>query len=79
MELAANLSWLYRDLDWSGRFEAAARDGFRAASLTGRWKASARPRVRVLRTAWLRPVWRGLSLRGEILRRRWTLRGKPAA
>ena len=33
MQLAANLSWLYRDLDWGARFEAAARDGFRAAEI----------------------------------------------
>ena len=28
MRLAANLSWMYRDLDWTQRFDAAARDGF---------------------------------------------------
>ena len=33
MQLAANLSWLYRHLPWAERFEAAARDGFRAAEI----------------------------------------------
>lgn len=33
MQLSANLSWLYRHLDWSKRFEAAARDGFRGAEI----------------------------------------------
>jgi hydroxypyruvate isomerase len=28
MQLAANLSWMYPDLDWAQRFEAAAGDGF---------------------------------------------------
>lgn len=33
MQLAANLSWLYPDLDWGARFQACARDGFRAAEI----------------------------------------------
>ncbi len=33
MELAANLSWLYRELPWSERFAAARADGFRAAEI----------------------------------------------
>jgi len=33
MQLCANLSWLYRHLDWSKRFEAAARDGFRGVEI----------------------------------------------
>lgn len=33
MRLSANLSWLYRDLDWAGRFGAAAADGFAAAEI----------------------------------------------
>src|SRR5690606_26117535 len=28
MQLSANLSWLYRHLDWKDRFGAAAQDGF---------------------------------------------------
>ncbi|MEJ7930075.1 TIM barrel protein [Ramlibacter sp. AN1015] len=33
LQLAANLSWLYPELPWSERFEAAARDGFRGAEI----------------------------------------------
>ena len=33
MQLAANLSWMYPDLDWARRFEAAARDGFAAVEI----------------------------------------------
>ncbi len=33
MQLAANLSWMYRDLPWAGRFEAAARDGFQGVEI----------------------------------------------
>lgn len=33
MQLCANLSWLYRHLDWSERFEAAARDGFQGVEI----------------------------------------------
>jgi len=33
MQLSANLSWLYRHLDWNERFEAAARDGFRGVEI----------------------------------------------
>jgi hydroxypyruvate isomerase len=33
MQLAANLSWLYRTLDWAQRFDAAVRDGFAAAEI----------------------------------------------
>lgn len=33
MQLAANLSWLYRHLDWSERFQAAAHDGFRGVEI----------------------------------------------
>ena len=33
MQLSANLSWLYRHLDWSERFEAAAADGFQGAEI----------------------------------------------
>ncbi len=33
MQLAANLSWLYRHLDWSERFQAAARDGFQGVEI----------------------------------------------
>lgn len=33
MRLAANLSWMYRSLDWAQRFDAAARDGFAAAEI----------------------------------------------
>lgn len=33
MQLAANLSWMYRDLDWGRRFEAAAQDGFKAVEI----------------------------------------------
>jgi len=28
MRLAANLSWMYRNLEWAERFAAAVRDGF---------------------------------------------------
>jgi len=30
MQLAANLSWMYRSFEWAQRFEAAAHDGFAA-------------------------------------------------
>ena len=33
MQLAANLSWMYRGLDWADRFEAAARDGFEGVEI----------------------------------------------
>lgn len=33
MQLAANLSWMYRELDWADRFEAAARDGFESVEI----------------------------------------------
>ena len=33
MQLSANLSWLYRHLDWNERFEAAAADGFQGAEI----------------------------------------------
>ena len=33
MEIAANLSWLYRELPWAERFAAARADGFRAAEI----------------------------------------------
>ena len=33
MRLAANLSWMYRELPWAERFEAAARDGFHGAEI----------------------------------------------
>lgn len=33
MQLSANLSWLYRHLDWSERFEAAAADGFQGVEI----------------------------------------------
>lgn len=33
MKLSANLSWLYRHLDWSERFDAAAADGFQGAEI----------------------------------------------
>ncbi|HBQ90207.1 TIM barrel protein [Alcaligenes faecalis] len=33
MQLSANLSWLYRHLDWSERFEAAAADGFKGVEI----------------------------------------------
>ena len=33
MQLAANLSWLYRHLDWEDRFAAAAADGFTAVEI----------------------------------------------
>jgi hydroxypyruvate isomerase len=33
MQLAANLSWMYRHLDWSDRFAAAANDGFTAVEI----------------------------------------------
>lgn len=33
MQLAANLSWMYRQLAWPERFEAAARDGFHAVEI----------------------------------------------
>ncbi len=33
MQLAANLSWMYRELAWTERFDAAARDGFAAVEI----------------------------------------------
>jgi len=33
MQLAANLSWMYPNLDWTHRFEAAARDGFEGVEI----------------------------------------------
>jgi hydroxypyruvate isomerase len=33
MQLAANLSWMYRHLPWAGRFNAAAGDGFRGVEI----------------------------------------------
>lgn len=33
MQLSANLSWLYRHLDWSERFGAAAGDGFQGVEI----------------------------------------------
>lgn len=33
MQLSANLSWLYRHLDWDERFGAAASDGFRGVEI----------------------------------------------
>jgi hydroxypyruvate isomerase len=33
MKLAANLSWMYRDLPWADRFDAAARDGFQGVEI----------------------------------------------
>lgn len=33
MQLAANLTWLYPDLDWADRFAAAAADGFAGAEI----------------------------------------------
>lgn len=40
MQLSANLSWLYRHLDWSERFEAAARDGFKGAEILAPYEQS---------------------------------------
>lgn len=33
MQLSANLTWLYPDLDWEARFHAAAADGFSGAEI----------------------------------------------
>jgi len=33
MQLAANLSWMYRSVPWGQRFEEAARDGFTAVEI----------------------------------------------
>ncbi|MBC5784643.1 TIM barrel protein [Ramlibacter sp. USB13] len=33
MRLAGNLTWLYPDLPWAARFDAAARDGFRGVEI----------------------------------------------
>lgn len=33
MQLSANLSWLYRHLDWSERFQAAVADGFQGVEI----------------------------------------------
>jgi hydroxypyruvate isomerase len=33
MQLAANLSWLYPDVDWADRFDAATQDGFEGVEI----------------------------------------------